>query len=217
MASAESLTVGLPLRQQNDLIPLFSHYGYIVEIRMQADRGFAFVKLDTHENAASAIVNLAGQIACGRPIKCGWGKDRNESTMLAGALRQGLHINGYGNPVSARRQQHGVPVPWFLVALAWLTNNVCKCRLRRRPCMACHSTAFPPLDSPTPRAQRRSTPRPCSRCKPLKRRPYMHMLKLKLNKHSWRSNQCSTSNSSSSTNPSNSSGTRLIILPQPPC
>lgn len=66
---------------------------------MQADRGFAFVKLDTHENAASAIVNLAGQIACGRPIKCGWGKDRNESVML-GALRQGMQLSGYGNIVS---------------------------------------------------------------------------------------------------------------------
>jgi RNA recognition motif-containing protein len=69
---------------------------------MQADRGFAFVKLDTHENAASAIVNLAGQIACGRPIKCGWGKDRNESAML-GVLRQGMHLSGYGNIVSVNK------------------------------------------------------------------------------------------------------------------
>lgn len=89
------------LLQQNDLIPLFSHYGYIVEIRMQPERGFAFVKLDTHENAASAIVNLAGQVACGRPIKCGWGKDRNESAML-GALRQGMQLGGYGSVVSLR-------------------------------------------------------------------------------------------------------------------
>ena len=88
-----------PFATQNDLIPLFSHYGYIVEIRMQPERGFAFVKLDTHENAASAIVNLAGQIACGRPIKCGWGKDRNESAML-GALRQGMQLSGYANVVS---------------------------------------------------------------------------------------------------------------------
>lgn len=88
-----------PFATQNDLIPLFSQYGYIVEIRMQADRGFAFVKLDSHENAASAIVNLAGQIACGRPIKCGWGKDRNESAMLS-ALRQGMQLSGYGSVVS---------------------------------------------------------------------------------------------------------------------
>lgn len=92
-----------PYATQNDLIPLFSQYGYIIEIRMQADRGFAFIKLDTHENAASAIVNLAGQIACGRPIKCGWGKDRNESAML-GALRQGMQLSGYGNVVRPIRK-----------------------------------------------------------------------------------------------------------------
>ncbi|UZJ54314.1 hypothetical protein CBS101457_003634 [Exobasidium rhododendri] len=96
-----------PFATQNDLIPLFSHYGYIVEIRMQADRGFAFVKLDTHENAASAIVNLAGQVACGRPIKCGWGKDRNESVML-GALRQGLQLSGYGN-MAPPQPMYGMP------------------------------------------------------------------------------------------------------------
>lgn len=70
---------------------------------MQPERGFAFVKLDTHENAASAIVNLAGQVACGRPIKCGWGKDRNESAML-GALRQGMQLSGYGSVVSGRER-----------------------------------------------------------------------------------------------------------------
>jgi nucleolysin TIA-1/TIAR len=43
---------------------------------MQADRGFAFVKLDTHEHAAMAIVQLQGQMVHGRPIKCSWGKDR---------------------------------------------------------------------------------------------------------------------------------------------
>jgi nucleolysin TIA-1/TIAR len=101
-----------PFATQNDLIPLFSHYGYIVEIRMQPERGFAFVKLDTHENAASAIVNLAGQVACGRPIKCGWGKDRNESAML-GALRQGMQLSGYANvglpPAMYGMPQYGFP------------------------------------------------------------------------------------------------------------
>jgi nucleolysin TIA-1/TIAR len=43
---------------------------------MQADRGFAFVKLDSHENAAMAIVQLQGQLVHGRPVKCSWGKDR---------------------------------------------------------------------------------------------------------------------------------------------
>ncbi|EPQ60905.1 hypothetical protein GLOTRDRAFT_109200 [Gloeophyllum trabeum ATCC 11539] len=66
----------VPYTTQADLIPLFQSIGYLQEIRMQADRGFAFVKLDTHEHAAMAIVQLQGQMVHGRPIKCSWGKDR---------------------------------------------------------------------------------------------------------------------------------------------
>lgn len=61
---------------QQDLIPLFQTIGYVSEIRMQPDRGFAFVKLESHEAAAAAIVQLQGQPVQGRPIKCSWGKDR---------------------------------------------------------------------------------------------------------------------------------------------
>lgn len=69
-----------PYTTQADLIPLFQSIGYLSEIRMQADRGFAFVKLDTHEHAAMAIVQLQGQMVHGRPIKCSWGKDRADGT-----------------------------------------------------------------------------------------------------------------------------------------
>lgn len=69
----------VPYCTQADLIPLFQSIGYLSEIRMQSDRGFAFVKLDTHENAAMAIVQLQGQMVHGRPIKCSWGKDRADA------------------------------------------------------------------------------------------------------------------------------------------
>lgn len=65
-----------PYCTQNDIIPYFQGYGFIVEIRLQADRGFAFIKLDSHENAANAICNLQGVQVQGRPLKCSWGKDR---------------------------------------------------------------------------------------------------------------------------------------------
>ncbi|CAD6506082.1 BgTH12-07013 [Blumeria graminis f. sp. triticale] len=65
-----------PYTTQNDLIPLFHNFGYVVETRFQADRGFAFVKLDTHENAAMAICQLSGYNVNGRPLKCSWGKDK---------------------------------------------------------------------------------------------------------------------------------------------
>lgn len=66
----------IPFVTQQDLIPLFQGYGYIVEIRMQSDRGFAFVKLDSHHNAAMAITHLQNQMVHGRGIKCSWGKDK---------------------------------------------------------------------------------------------------------------------------------------------
>ncbi|KAL1954489.1 hypothetical protein VTO42DRAFT_1131 [Malbranchea cinnamomea] len=65
-----------PYTTQNDLVPLFQNFGYVVETRFQADRGFAFIKMDTHENAAMAICQLNGYNVNGRPLKCSWGKDR---------------------------------------------------------------------------------------------------------------------------------------------
>ncbi|KAJ5574964.1 Oligouridylate-binding protein 1 [Penicillium hetheringtonii] len=65
-----------PYTSQNDLVPLFQNFGYVLETRLQADRGFAFVKMDSHENAAMAICQLNAYNVNGRPLKCSWGKDR---------------------------------------------------------------------------------------------------------------------------------------------
>ena len=59
-----------PYTTQADLIPLFQNFGYVVETRFQSDRGFAFLKMDTHENAAMAICQLSGYNVNGRPLKC---------------------------------------------------------------------------------------------------------------------------------------------------
>ena len=59
-----------PYTTQNDLVPLFQAFGYVVETRFQSDRGFAFIKMDTHENAAMAICQLNGAQVNGRPLKC---------------------------------------------------------------------------------------------------------------------------------------------------
>lgn len=58
-----------PHTTQEDLIPFFQPFGFVVEMRLQADRGFAFVKLESHEKAANAIVRLAGTMVNGRPAK----------------------------------------------------------------------------------------------------------------------------------------------------
>jgi len=65
-----------PYTSVNDLVPLFGNYGYVVETRFQSDRGFAFIKMETHSNAAMAICQLNGYNVNGRPLKCSWGKER---------------------------------------------------------------------------------------------------------------------------------------------
>ncbi|KAK9474385.1 nuclear and cytoplasmic polyadenylated RNA-binding protein pub1 [Dipodascopsis tothii] len=64
-----------PYTTQADLVPMFQSFGYVYDVKLQNDRGYAFVKLDTHEAAAMAIVQLSGIAVNGRQIRCSWGKD----------------------------------------------------------------------------------------------------------------------------------------------
>ncbi|KAI9485272.1 MAG: hypothetical protein EXX96DRAFT_474398 [Benjaminiella poitrasii] len=68
-----------PNVSDNELVQPFQRFGFIQEVKLQADKGFAFVKLDTHQNAANAIVHLQGMIINGREAKLSWGKDRPAS------------------------------------------------------------------------------------------------------------------------------------------
>ncbi|KAI8338188.1 hypothetical protein BC941DRAFT_374884 [Chlamydoabsidia padenii] len=65
-----------PETTENDLLAPFQRFGFVQDIRLQADRGFAFVKMDTHENAANSLVQLQNINIHGRPAKLSWGKDR---------------------------------------------------------------------------------------------------------------------------------------------
>jgi nucleolysin TIA-1/TIAR len=84
-----------PYTTQNDLVPLFQNFGYVVETRLQADRGFAFIKMDSHENAASAICQLNGYNVNGRPLKCSWGKDRPPTGQFDGFNPQQAGNSGF--------------------------------------------------------------------------------------------------------------------------
>ncbi|KAG0195819.1 hypothetical protein BGX28_000574 [Mortierella sp. GBA30] len=87
-----------PHTTQEDLMPFFQPFGFVVDIRLQADRGFAFVKLETHEKAANAIVRLAGTVINGRPAKLSWGKDRAAENAARGN-HYGYYNNGAGYPM----------------------------------------------------------------------------------------------------------------------
>ncbi|KZF26745.1 nuclear and cytoplasmic polyadenylated RNA-binding protein pub1 [Xylona heveae TC161] len=101
-----------PYTTQNDLVPLFQNFGFVVETRMQADRGFAFIKMDTHENAAMAICQLNSYNVNGRPLKCSWGKDRPPTGQFDGfsaAQQAQAQATGYGQNPSAFFPQYGGP------------------------------------------------------------------------------------------------------------
>lgn len=153
----------IPYSTQQDLIPLFQAsrsvwasdpwgivdlaaqgYGYIVEIRMQADRGFAFVKLDTHEHAAQAICNLQNYQVHGRPIKCSWGKDR-EGAGAGTAAAPGASPMGVMSPVGGMQQPGGMGMGMMgYTPMASPTCPLCRKRFadssRHSQCMACRKT-----------------------------------------------------------------------------
>ncbi|KAJ1652063.1 E3 ubiquitin-protein ligase pub1 [Dispira simplex] len=72
------------------IIEIIQPYGYVVNTRFQIDRGYAFIKLDTHENAANAIVSLHGMMVNGRPLRCSWGKDRAVEAAAMGTAPPGV-------------------------------------------------------------------------------------------------------------------------------
>lgn len=47
--------------------------GVIEEVRIQRDKGFGFVRYNTHEEAALAIQVANGRIVRGKTMKCSWG------------------------------------------------------------------------------------------------------------------------------------------------
>ena len=109
-----------PYTTQNDLVPLFQNFGFVAETRFQSDRGFAFVKMDTHENAAMAICQLSGYNVNGRPLKCSVSGDIEPPTSRPSNLSwrsgakivlrldssMGTRLSNLRHPASPRRHPH---------------------------------------------------------------------------------------------------------------
>lgn len=55
--------------QVEDLYSLCLGHGGTNDIKLHADRGFAFLRFSTHECAALAIIQLQGVVVKGRPVK----------------------------------------------------------------------------------------------------------------------------------------------------
>mmetsp|Transcript_10141 Transcript_10141/g.16625 ORF Transcript_10141/g.16625 Transcript_10141/m.16625 type:complete len:394 (+) Transcript_10141:131-1312(+) len=55
-----------------DLRPLFLEFGLVEDIRIQKEKGYAFVRFSNHDEAARAIVGATGRQIHGRSIRCSW-------------------------------------------------------------------------------------------------------------------------------------------------
>ena len=53
----------------------FSPYGKIQEVRTFIDKGYAFIRFNTHQEATNAIVSMNGFDMAGIIIRCSWGKE----------------------------------------------------------------------------------------------------------------------------------------------
>jgi len=54
----------------------FKDYGEIEEVRVQPEKGYAFVRYTSHDSACRAIVGMNGETIGVRTIKCSWGKEK---------------------------------------------------------------------------------------------------------------------------------------------
>eukprot|EP01112_Ceratiomyxa_fruticulosa_P007329 TRINITY_DN1898_c1_g1_i4.p1 TRINITY_DN1898_c1_g1~~TRINITY_DN1898_c1_g1_i4.p1 ORF type:complete len:270 (-),score=76.81 TRINITY_DN1898_c1_g1_i4:98-907(-) len=88
--------------QESLLRDVFSPYGVVQEVRMQ--KGFAFVRYQNHEQAASAIHHMNGKLLDGKPIKCSWGKLKNGGVPPNKTAVPGM---GRGAPIA------GAPAPQY--------------------------------------------------------------------------------------------------------
>ncbi|KAE8056529.1 hypothetical protein FH972_013297 [Carpinus fangiana] len=60
--------------------------GVIEEVRVQRDKGFGFIRYNTHEEAASAIQMANGRIIRGKPMKCSWGSKPTPAGTISNPL-----------------------------------------------------------------------------------------------------------------------------------
>ncbi|CAL8282064.1 nucleolysin TIA-1 isoform X1 [Gadus morhua] len=82
----------------------FGPFGQIMEIRVFPDKGYSFVRFNSHEEAAHAIVSVNGTSVEGYVVKCYWGKETPD--MMSSPMQQ---KNKVGFPV---QQYGGVGGQW---------------------------------------------------------------------------------------------------------
>nr|ADF47449.1 TIA1-like protein [Dugesia japonica] len=86
----------------------FKEFGDILEVRIFKEKGYAFVRFDSHEGATQAIIRMHGKEVGSQLCKCSWGKESNDlkETSQNGILNPfSIYINPVGYPYSLLTQQ----------------------------------------------------------------------------------------------------------------
>ena len=82
-----------------DLRELVNEHGTIVDVKLFADKRYAFIRMATHEEAAMCICKLHGHALRETYIKCFWGKEYTGNNAAPGGTPQqfeGGYNQGYG-------------------------------------------------------------------------------------------------------------------------
>merc|ERR1712048_99483 len=88
----------------------FTEFGPIVDSRIMIDKGYAFIKYNSHKTAAQAITQNNGLELHGAFLKVWWGKpqDSNQQQNFQGGMSMGAGNMGAGNMMMG---QQDIPIP----------------------------------------------------------------------------------------------------------
>lgn len=64
-----------PTTTDDDVRKYFAKFGTIMDIKVFKQQGFCFVRFDSKDSAAHAIVNVTGSEINGSTVRCSWGKE----------------------------------------------------------------------------------------------------------------------------------------------
>jgi len=92
---------------EHQLRQMFQEYGAVEEVRHQKEKGFAFVRLSTHDQATRSIIGINGMNIGGRVIKASWGKERSNQGPQVTAVP--IAIAGMPGGVPAVPAVPGIP------------------------------------------------------------------------------------------------------------
>ncbi|CAD6192179.1 unnamed protein product [Caenorhabditis auriculariae] len=86
----------------------FGQFGRIQEVRVFRVQGYAFVKFDSKEAAAKAIMQMNGADLCGNALRCSWGKTGDFQSKQGGQQQGGGYGYGYGSSYGSGGGSSGV-------------------------------------------------------------------------------------------------------------